>query len=436
MANNQNWAKIRDDIKNSVQDVLETGDFSSTVQTLADTASVAIEEAKYQLEKSYSNAHNKELRYRNTQDYIAYRSGSSQAPFNAGANRAYPGAQPNTYQGYNVYPYRARLPKVFTRAGELGSVLKLVAGVPLAFIFGIASLGVVPALFFGTAAAEMGTAIGATLISLALFGASMYMNISAMKNLQRISLGKKYIELIGNKTYINISNLAMLTGESPKRLIENLKKIIRQGIFPEAHLDAEEKCLIMTNQSYREYLSIMQERKNLELTGTQQMQKNALEMNSEAASLSEEDRKKWYDMINDGQEYVEKLRALNEDIEGEQISIKLSKLESLLQSIFNRIREKPGETSQMHKFMEYYLPTTLKLVQTYKEFDSVIDPDRDVLSAKLEIESTLDTINQAFSELLNKLFRSSVYDASTDAQVLQTMLAKEGLVNQMNGRQR
>ena len=81
----------------------------------------------------------------------------------------------------------------------------------------------------------------------------------------------------------------------------------------------------------------------------------------------------------------------------------------------------------MQKFMNYYLPTTLKLVEAYEEFDSVSVPGEDILSAKAEIEKTLDTINQAFVELLNKLFRASVFDITTDAQVLQTMLAKEGL---------
>ena len=46
---------------------------------------------------------------------------------------------------------------------------------------------------------------------------------------------------------------------------------------------------------------------------------------------------------------------------------------------------------------------------------------------KAEIEKTVDIINEAFTELLNKLFRATVYDVTTDAQVLQAMLAKEGL---------
>ena len=132
-------------------------------------------------------------------------------------------------------------------------------------------------------------------------------------------------------------------------------------------------------------------------------------------------------LIKEGNDCIRKLRKLNEDIEGEVISAKLSSLENLLQEIFDRVKEHPEQMPQMQKFMNYYLPTTLKLVEAYREFDDVSVPGADIALAKLEIEKTLDTINQAFAELLNKLFRSTVYDVTTDAQVLQTMLAKEGL---------
>ena len=82
---------------------------------------------------------------------------------------------------------------------------------------------------------------------------------------------------------------------------------------------------------------------------------------------------------------------------------------------------------RMHKMMDYYLPTTLKLVEAYEDFDKVSMPGPEIIAAKAEIERTMDIINQAFSELLNNLFRNAVLDATTDAQVLQTMLAREGL---------
>ena len=82
--------------------------------------------------------------------------------------------------------------------------------------------------------------------------------------------------------------------------------------------------------------------------------------------------------------------------------------------------------------MDYYLPTTLKLVQTYADFDEVQIQGDNILTAKQEIEKTLDTINQAFEKLLDDLFMDAAFDITTDAQVLQTLLAQEGLAEDNN----
>ena len=71
----------------------------------------------------------------------------------------------------------------------------------------------------------------------------------------------------------------------------------------------------------------------------------------------------------------------------------------------------------------------IKLVEAYAEYDKVSQPGEDILAAKAEIEKTLDIINQAFVELLNKLFQSSVWDVTAEAKVLTTMLHQEGLTD-------
>ena len=114
-------------------------------------------------------------------------------------------------------------------------------------------------------------------------------------------------------------------------------------------------------------------------------------------------------------------------IEDEAISEKMDRTENLLKEIFKRVEDTPAQMPKMHKLMNYYLPTTIKLLQAYSEYDDISAPSQDIISAKAEIEKTVDIINEAFTELLNKLFQTSVIDVTTDAQVLQTMLAKEGL---------
>ena len=115
-------------------------------------------------------------------------------------------------------------------------------------------------------------------------------------------------------------------------------------------------------------------------------------------------------MIRDGQDYIRKFGELNRDIPGVEISAKLDRLEGLLKEIFVGVREHPDQMSRIHELMDYYLPTSEKLVRAYKEYDRVSEPGPDIISAKKDIEKTLDTIGDALGKLLNKLFKDSVLD--------------------------
>ena len=84
---------------------------------------------------------------------------------------------------------------------------------------------------------------------------------------------------------------------------------------------------------------------------------------------------------------------------------------------------------EIRKFMSYYLPTTLKLVNTYREFYEQPVESRNIAGAKKNIEGALDTINTAFENLLDSLYQDDAMDVSTDISVLKSMLAQEGLTD-------
>ena len=77
--------------------------------------------------------------------------------------------------------------------------------------------------------------------------------------------------------------------------------------------------------------------------------------------------------------------------------------------------------------MDYYMPTTWKLLDAYRSFENEPIQSDNILRTKKEIEDTLDTINAAFEKLLDDLFQTTAWDISSDISVLQTMLAQEGL---------
>ena len=121
------------------------------------------------------------------------------------------------------------------------------------------------------------------------------------------------------------------------------------------------------------------------------------------------------------------MREANDAIPGEDISKKLTRLELIIDKIFTHVEKHPEQTDELHKFMNYYLPTTLKLVNAYREFDEQPVQGENIRKAKQEIEDTLDTIISAFEKLFDSMFEDAAMDISTDISVLETMLAQEGL---------
>ena len=121
------------------------------------------------------------------------------------------------------------------------------------------------------------------------------------------------------------------------------------------------------------------------------------------------------------------IRECNDAIPGEEISRKLDKMEKLVQRIFDEVRVHPEVAPELQKMMNYYLPTTSKLLDAYRELDKQPIAGENISNTKAEIEQTVDTLNVAFEKLLDSLFADRAWDISSDISVLNTMLAQEGL---------
>ena len=132
-------------------------------------------------------------------------------------------------------------------------------------------------------------------------------------------------------------------------------------------------------------------------------------------------------IVQAGDEYVRRIKAANDAIPGEVISAKISRMELLVDRIFDRVEQNPDSVNDMRRMMDYYLPTTMKLLEAYKELDAQPVQGENIISSKKEIEDTIDTLNLAFEKLLDSLFQDTAWDVSSDISVLHTMLAQEGL---------
>lgn len=321
------------------------------------------------------------------------------------------------------------LPAVRKRnVGKVPGILYQVFGGIGIGVTGLVMWGQLFLLLTGTVSSLRGLFMD--LAFLAAFAGMIGVGIGKIKRIKRAD---RYIDLCGSKMYEDIEKLARGTDKSARYVKRDLKKMLQAGMFPQGHLDGQGTCFMLDDAVYGQYLELEESRKR-RAEEERETAAGSVPPGRETDDQAPQDAREseLNAMISEGMNCIHRLRDLNDNIEGEVISGKLSRLEDLLKEIFDSVREHPEQMDRMHKLMEYYLPTTLKLVEAYEEFDGISVPGEEVIQAKAEIEKTLDTINEAFAELLNNLFQDAVFDATTDAQVLKSMLAKEGLTREMD----
>ena len=135
-------------------------------------------------------------------------------------------------------------------------------------------------------------------------------------------------------------------------------------------------------------------------------------------------------MISDGRKAVSEMKRLDDAIEDEKISADIRRLETICQQIFQQVKADPAKLPQIRRFMDYYLPTTLKLLNAYDRMDATGVAGENITGTKERVESIMGTIVSAFEKQLDSLFGADAMDISTDISVLETMLAREGLAGE------
>ena len=121
------------------------------------------------------------------------------------------------------------------------------------------------------------------------------------------------------------------------------------------------------------------------------------------------------------------LRQANDAIPDPVMTAKISRLEDVSARIFALAKKDPDKKAQLQKFMDYYLPTALKLLNTYAQLSAQDVQGTNITEAKQSIERSMDLLITAFENQLDKLFASDALDVSTDIAALEGMLNLDGL---------
>lgn len=134
-------------------------------------------------------------------------------------------------------------------------------------------------------------------------------------------------------------------------------------------------------------------------------------------------------VIAKGQEMLHQIRSENDAILDEVLSSQMDELERLCVQIFKTVAEKPHKAPQIRKFMNYYLPTTLKMLASYRTMDSRGVSVTDMTHARAETIRGMNMILTACQKQLDNLYKDTMLDISTDIDVLEQMLKRDGLTD-------
>lgn len=400
------FSNIDKQIREAVEDAMDSLDFKQLNKTISSTISVAVNEVRKQF---INDTRTKQTDQPNQPKPQAVpKTTPAKRPQSAAKPQPAPApdrSRPASVDKLRIHPPSRTESILLTVFGSIGLGLSLLL---LAAILVSMLIAVSVPLVTWVLAFLLLIAAG---VSVVLLGKGN----SLRGRLKRLKL---YLKEADNRTYCSIRALVGITGKPEKYVIRDIKRMIKAGILPHAHIDQEQTCLMLDDETYEQYLTSMESLK-------QRTQKAQTTPAGQPAG--EDDRLR--QVTSEGRNYINILREANDAIPGEVISDKLYRLETILVKIFDVAARHPDQVEDMERFMEYYLPTTIKLVNAYRDFDSVGISGENISMVKTDVEETLDTINQAFEQLLDSLYQDEAFDISTDASVLQTMLRKDGYVS-------
>ena len=229
------------------------------------------------------------------------------------------------------------------------------------------------------------------------FGAGLGCLWGGLRRRKQVRTFRSYLAMIGSRTTISISALSSTLGTSPAKVRDTLEDMLDDGFFPQGYLDYGNDRLVLTSDGIPD-------------------------------PPKEEEKPAQEEPAEDPQNAIlEEIRAINADIDNPKLNQQIDRIGVITAKVFEYQRSHPQKSNQLHSFLSYYLPTTLKILRAYAQLEDQ-EVDGENISAAMErIEGMMDKVVEGFEKQLDQLFQGDALDITADVEVLERMLAKDGL---------
>ena len=420
------------DVLNAVSNAVESGDYSNLAQSIKDSFSAVTgtvptgKKTTYTKTKTTTQTTRTSFGQGGTHSYNETLKGRSAQWTRPEDLRTYSqntrGANKSArYAGANVVKRNgAGLPA--TPYFKQGLVFSQYSGLPYLIGGGIGTaLTGMSAFTFLTLGAFLAPLRAGFLTGAGLFGAGLVATALLLRNgIKKNALYKRYAQYgkaLADADYMAIEDISKLTGFTKEQIVKDIKDCQKQGYLPLARFDKNETTLMVTERAYAQYTAAEQSRLSREQSERELQDKVAGSMY--AAQVEQ--------ILKDGDEYLKTVKELNAKIPDPEMSAKISRVEDLMNKTFEEVRKQPQTAPSLRKYMSYYLPTTVKLLNAYADLNERPEIGTNITQTKREIENSLDMVGDGFEKLFDSLFEDISMDIASDISVMKTMMAQDGL---------
>ena len=207
----------------------------------------------------------------------------------------------------------------------------------------------------------------------------------------------KYLAVAGGREVVPIAWLAKAAEVSERKAEKDLEIMVEKGLWgAEAYVDIGSGMVFRSQAAASAYF-------------------NARKQPAPAPEQAEQG----YSGI------LRQIRRANDRIADPVLSAKIDRLEEVAGKIFRIIEKEPDKKDKASTFLNYYLPTTQKLLDSYAEFEEAGVSGDNLTQAKAKIEQTMDNVVAGFERQLDELYRTDALDIDSDIRVMETMLRRD-----------
>lgn len=195
--------------------------------------------------------------------------------------------------------------------------------------------------------------------------------------------------------------------------------LIAKIFFPDRTMTEEEAAAAEQAEKEKQEKAAQKKKEEAEKKAKKQAEKEPQKPAAPRSPVQE--------LLGQGAEYLGKIRELNDEIPDYKLTAQIRQIEILTQKIFDYVKMHPEKAKSIKQFINYYLPTTIKLLEQYVVLQNQGLRMGNIDEGMQKIEDMLDKVIVAFQKQLDSLFESDVVDITADIRVMEQMMASQGL---------